>query len=143
MVTDVIYDSSMSVKQINETLTQGLIGWLGIQIQEINNNGLVATMPVNSNTMRPGGILHGGSNLAFAETLAGMGSMLFIDTKTHDARGMSVSANHVGAANDGLLKGVARLIHEGRTTHLWDIQIFREDGKLISTARITNMIVEK
>lgn len=143
MNSELNFDGKMSIKQINDTLSEGLIGWLGIQLQEISNGSLVATMPVNKNTMRPGGILHGGSNLAFAETLAGMGSMFLIDNNTHDARGISVSANHVGAASSGLLTAKAILIHQGRTTHLWDIEIFREDGKLISTARVTNMIVER
>ncbi|MFV0365742.1 MAG: PaaI family thioesterase [Mangrovibacterium sp.] len=140
---DIIYHDDMSLDEVNETLKRGLIGWLGIQIEELLPDGLVATMPVNDHTMRPGGILHGGSNLAFAETLAGMGSILFIDNRKYDARGISVAANHVGAATEGEVKAVARLIHKGRTTHLWDIEIFRGDGKMISTARVTNMIVEK
>ncbi|MFV0290641.1 MAG: PaaI family thioesterase [Mangrovibacterium sp.] len=143
MTLDKAFDSGLSVDEINKLLADGLIGWLGIQLLEINNQGLVASMPVNDHTMRPGGILHGGANLAFAETLAGMGSMLFMDNKKEDVRGISVTANHVGAVSDGLLRAEAKIIHKGRTTHLWNVDIFREDGKLISTARVTNMIVQR
>ncbi|MFV0554036.1 MAG: PaaI family thioesterase [Mangrovibacterium sp.] len=139
----ITYDPSMSIDDVNKSLKIGLMNWLGIEVVEILSDGLTATMPVNDHTMRPGGILHGGSNLVLAETLAGLGSILFIDNQRYDPRGISVSSNHVGTATSGEVRAVARLIHKGRTTHLWDIEIFREDGKLISTSRVTNMIVEK
>ncbi len=132
-----------TIRQINESLKGGLVEWLGIQIKSFDGAKLVATMPVNENTKRPGGILHGGSNLAFAETLGGVGSLLVIDANIFDARGIAVSANHMGSAKDGILQAIAHLQHKGRSTHVWEVNIYREDGKLISSAKVTNMIIEK
>jgi len=93
--------------------------------------------------MRPGGILHGGANLALAETIAGLGSILLVDSREYDARGIQVTANHISAATEGRVVATAKIIHPGKQTHVWNVDITRNDGKLISTARVTNMIVKK
>ena len=92
---------------------------------------------------RPDGILHGGANLAMAETLAGLGSMLIIDLNEFDALGSQVSGNHTGTLKQGKALATAKIIHRGNKTHLWNIDVKNEEGRLISTVRVTNMIVKK
>ncbi len=136
-------NSNTTLELINKQLQHGLTASVGIKLLEISDNQAIATMPVDNRTKRPGGILNGGANIVLAETLAGIGSMALINTNTHNALGISVSSNHIGSASSGLVRGVAEIIHKGRTTHIWNINIYREDGKLISTSRVTNMIIEK
>lgn len=89
------------------------------------------------------GLLHGGGSLALAETVAGIGSALIVDLKLHDVRGSHVSANHIRAAKDGWVYAEANLLHRGRNTHIWDIEIKDEEGQLVSTCRLTNFIIPR
>ena len=87
--------------------------------------------------------LHGGANLALAETLAGLGSMLLVDNEKFDVLGTQVSGNHTGVLKEGKALAKAKIVHKGNKTHVWNVDIKSEDGRLISTVRVTNMIVLK
>jgi hypothetical protein len=134
---------STPIELINEYTKKTMVDHLGIQFTELGEGWVKATMPVDLRTFRPGGFLHGGANLALAETVAGLGSMLAVDVEEFDILGMQVSANHVGGASDGLVYAKAEIVHLGKQTHLWNVEIRNESGKLLSTARVTNMIVKR
>ncbi len=131
------------VELINTALTDSLVGNLKIKIEKIAEGEVIATMPVCPQTSRPGGMLHGGSSLAMAETIAGLGSMLLIDLKQSDVRGMQVSASHTGSAKEGIVRAAAKIIHQGNKTHIWNVDLRNEEGRLVSTARVTNIIVKR
>lgn len=138
--TKLTLDTPLDV--INELTNKSLIGSLGIRFTKIEEGLVEATLQLSEKNTRPGGILHGGANLAMAETVAGLGSMLLIDTDEYNALGMQVSANHTGILKKGKAYAVAKIVHKGKQTHVWNIDISDEEGKLISTARVTNMIVK-
>lgn len=120
-----------------------LIGSLGIRFTLVAEGLVKATMPVDERTCRPGGILNGGASVALAETIAGHGSVPLCDAD-HTPCGIQVSANHVKMAPVGsIVEGTARLIHRGRTMHVWNVDVTLPDGTLISTARVVNLIVKK
>ena len=78
-----------------------------------------------------------------AETIAGLGTMLLVDLREFDVRGMQVSANHTGSLREGTVWATAKIIHQGNKTHIWNVDLRDEEGRLISTARVTNIIVKK
>ncbi|MGQ8337202.1 PaaI family thioesterase [Sunxiuqinia sp. A32] len=128
---------------INEVTKESLVGNLGILITRIEDGEVEASMPLSRKTCRPDGMLHGGSSLALAETLAGLGSMLLVDSKDVDVRGIQVTGNHTGSVTEGDVTAVAKIIHRGNQTHIWNVDVKNQDGRLISTARVTNMIVNR
>ncbi len=99
-------------------------------------------MPCDERTCQPFGFISGGAMLALEETLAGYGSVLRLPDSMKPVGG-SVMANHVAAkAKGGQVRGRATLIHEGRSTHLWNVDVFdMETGRLLSTGRILNHII--
>ncbi len=131
------------VELINAALHDSLIGNLRIKIEKIADGEVLASMPVCTQTSRPGGMLHGGSSLAMAETIAGLGTMVLIDQNGFDVRGIQVSANHTGSMKEGTVRATAKIIHRGNKTHVWNVDLHDENGRLISTARVTNIIVTK
>jgi len=131
------------VELINAALRDSLIGNLRIKIEKITEGEVLASMPVCPQTSRPGGMLHGGSSLAMAETIAGLGTMVLIDLNEFDVRGIQVSANHTGSMKEGTVRATAKIIHRGNKTHIWNVDLHDENGRLISTARVTNIIVTK
>ncbi|WP_167618714.1 PaaI family thioesterase [Maribellus sediminis] len=131
------------IKALNEFCAQSMIGLLGITFTAATSNSIQATMPVSNKTTQPNGFLHGGASLALAETLAGAGSYILVDREKFNVFGMQISGNHVSTVTKGVLTANARLIHQGKTTHIWDVKITADNNKLISTVRVTNMVVEK
>lgn len=115
---------------------------LGIRFLPTDDDTVLAEMPIGPSTCQYFGILHGGASLAMAETVAGAGSLHIIDSDKYKVCGISVTGNHVGmSATEGKVYGKGTPIHIGRTTHIWNVDIIGEDGRLISTERVTNMII--
>lgn len=128
-------------EQVEELLKGTLVENLGIKITEFESGRVVATMPVDHRTIQPAKILHGGATIALAETISGFGSMLLIDGEKESTRGIQLSTSHISSATSGNVKGVATIIHKGRTTHIWDVNVYQEE-RLISVIRVTNMIIK-
>ena len=128
---------------VNEAMKESLIGNLGITVTSMGEGFVEGYLELSSKTSRPGGILHGGANLAMAETLAGLGSMLITDLNRYDILGSQVNGNHTGVLKEGKALAEAKIIHRGNKTHIWNVDVKNEEGRLISTIRVTNMIVEK
>ena len=136
-------NQNINLKDIN-TINQGtLISNLGIEFTEIGGDFLIAKMPVDERTFQPMGLLHGGANVALAETLGSIGTFLIIDGKTQNGVCIEINANHIGSAMEGFVYGTAKLLHQGKTTHIWNIEIRDDNKRLISSSRMTMMIIER
>lgn len=114
---------------------------LDIRFEAWDDDSLTASMAVDARTHQPYGILHGGASVVLAETLGSMASYLCIDGSRYYCVGLEVNANHLRALRSGRVTGVARAVHLGRTTHVWDIRLHGEDGKPSCIARLTVAIV--
>jgi 1,4-dihydroxy-2-naphthoyl-CoA hydrolase len=132
-----------SIEDLNKINQGTLMEQLHIEYLEVADGYVKAKMPVNERTKQPMGILHGGANLALAETVGGLGSALIVDLDEFDVRGSQISANHVGTAHTGYVFAEANIIHRGRNTHVWNIDIIDEEGKKVSTCRLTNFVLKK
>ncbi|HKK81455.1 MAG TPA: hotdog fold thioesterase [Prolixibacteraceae bacterium] len=133
----------MNLAEINKICQNTLIGHLGIEFTSFKNETLEARMKVDERTIQPMGYLHGGASLALAETVGSGASLLLTNPNEYNVFGMNVSANHIASVRQGYVHAKATIIHKGRTSHVWDIEIKDDSGKLISVARVTNAIVLK
>jgi Cof subfamily protein (haloacid dehalogenase superfamily) len=135
--------SKIPLEQLNASSRHALMGNLGIQYTYVDEERIEATMPVDERTRQPFGVLHGGATLALAETLAGLGS-LFLCQPDEIAVGMQVSGNHISSAHQGdTVRAVGTIVHKGRSSHVWNVDVFTSTGKLISTVRVINSILKK
>ncbi|MFD2936608.1 hotdog fold thioesterase [Spirosoma flavum] len=115
---------------------------LGIEFVEAGDGYLIARMPVDKRTHQPFGILHGGASVVLAETLGSVASwMLLEDPAKQRAVGLEINANHIRSVREGWVYGRCTPIHTGRTTHVWDIRITDEQGKLVCVSRLTIAII--
>ena len=133
----------MTIEEINRICKDTFIGYLDIEFLEYSNDSVVARMPVDENKLQPMGLLHGGASLALAETVASAGSVFLVDEKKYNVLGLQVTGNHISTLSSGEVIARAELVHKGNSTHVWDVKISSQDGKLISVARVTNVIIEK
>lgn len=117
---------------------------LDIKCVELGDDYLVATMPVDHRTHQPLGLLHGGASAALIETIGSMGSVLLIDPEKFAPVGIEINANHLGGVKSGSVRAKGVIVHAGKRTHVWQVDIRDETtDKLICTGRLTVMIVER
>ncbi len=116
---------------------------IGIEITEVSEDRVVATMPVHGPTKQPFGILHGGASVVLAETVASMGTFNLIDEDKELAMGLEINANHVRGKSEGVVTAVGIPLHRGRKVMVWDIRITDEEEKLICVSRCTVAVVPK
>ena len=138
-----IRHADLSLDKLNKAGKYSLTGNLGIQFTYASEDRLEATMPVDERTRQPFGILHGGATLALAETVAGLGSMMLCKPD-ETMVGMQVSGNHVSSAHEGdTVRAVGTVIHKGRSSHVWNVDVFTSTDKLVSSIRVVNSIIKK
>lgn len=127
----------------NQFSKNTLMETLNIEYIDAGEGFLVARMPVNSSVHQPMGLLHGGASVALAESVGSAASHFFINDKDQEVRGIEISANHLKSIREGFVIGTARIIHKGRSLHLWEIKITDEEGNLVSLCKLTNMVLTK
>ena len=120
-----------------------LLRALGIEMTELTEDSLKGRMPVDERTRQPGGVLHGGASVAFAETLASWGSSFTVDSAANYCVGMEINANHIRPMAEGWLYGEAKPISRGRTTQVWEIRMTDDAGKLVCVSRCTMAVLAK
>lgn len=119
-----------------------LMETLEIEYVDFGEDYLVAQMPVTPRVHQPDGVLHGGAMVALAESVGSAASFMFLDKKS-TIRGIEISANHVKSKRDGMVYAKATIIHKGRTTQLWNIDVVDEDDELISKVKLTTIALPR
>lgn len=138
-----VHAAEIPLDLLNERARHALMGNLGIQYTYASENRIEATMPVDHRTRQPFGILHGGATLALAETVAGLGSMITCQPD-EIVVGMQVSGNHISSAHEGdTVRAVATIVHRGRSSHVWNVDVFTSTNKLVSSIRVVNSVLKK
>jgi 1,4-dihydroxy-2-naphthoyl-CoA hydrolase len=138
-----IWRSLQTLEELNGNRGGTLIENLGILFTEIGDDFVRGTMPVDTRTVQPYGLLHGGASVALAETLGSMGAAMCVDADGYQVVGQEINANHVRAARSGLVTGTARAVHLGGRTHVWSIEIVNDAKKLVCISRITMAVIKR
>ena len=137
------FDKDKMLHYCNEVSKNTLMQTLNIKYVDAGPDFLVATMPVNSSVHQPMGLLHGGATVALAESVGSAASMLLVNSDLSEVRGIEIAANHLKAKRDGIVTATARIVHKGRSIHLWEIRVVDENDHLISLCKLTNMVLPK
>ena len=137
------FDKEKMLDLCNTISKNTLMETLEIKYIDAGEDFLVAQMPVNPRSHQPMGLLHGGASVALAESVGSAASMLLVNNELSEIRGIEIAANHLRAKRTGMVTGTARIVHQGKSIHLWEIKITDENGKLISICKLTNMVLPK
>lgn len=116
---------------------------LDIEYIEVGEDYLKAKMPVNPRVHQPMGLLHGGATVALAESVGSAASLMFVNPEKQEVRGIEISANHLRSIREGVVFATAKIVHKGRSLHLWEIRIVDEQERLISLCKLTNMVLPR
>jgi 1,4-dihydroxy-2-naphthoyl-CoA hydrolase len=138
-----IWYADPTVKELEWMNRNTLADSLHIRLTEIGDNYIKGTMPVDSRTKQPFGLLHGGASVALAETLGSIASWLVVNPELFIGVGIEINANHIKAVKEGFVTGICRPIHIKGMNHIWEIKICNEAGDLTCISRFTCSIVSK
>jgi 1,4-dihydroxy-2-naphthoyl-CoA hydrolase len=134
---------NISLDHLNEMAANTMGTWLGMEFTEIGPDCLRIMMPVDHRTIQPYGLLHGGASAALAETVGSVASSLVIDREKYICVGLEINANHIRGVREGYVHAIAKPLHLGSSTHVWDIRITDDQHKLVCVSRLTVAILPK
>lgn len=129
--------------ELNAFCAKTMCDHIGITFTAVGSEWLEAEMPVDERTRQPYGLLHGGANVTLAETLGSVASALVVGDQKKFCVGLEINANHIRGVRAGKVRGRVRPIYIGRTSHVWDIQIFNENNSLTCISRLTVAVMDK
>jgi 1,4-dihydroxy-2-naphthoyl-CoA hydrolase len=137
------FDPSLTIGKMQSFASHTMNEYIGIELTELGEDYLKGTMPVDHRTKQAYGLLHGGASVTLAETIGSIASAMVIDSEKYFCVGLEINANHIRSAMEGFVTGIARPVHLGNSTHVWDIRINDEAGKLVCISRLTVAILKR
>ena len=137
------FNSSIELSELQAITPHTMGQHLAMEWVEIGPDYLRLKMPVDHRTHQPYGLLHGGASCALAETVGSVASHLVIDPGQYICVGLEINANHLRAVRNGFVTATATPLHLGSSTHVWDIKIQDNQGKLVCVSRLTVAILKK
>jgi 1,4-dihydroxy-2-naphthoyl-CoA hydrolase len=138
-----IWVHSLELADVNARAENTLSHFLGIEFIEVGPDFLTARMPIGSKVSQPMGVMHGGASAALAETVASAAGNYCVDQKTKICVGLELNINHLRPLRGGYADGMAKPLHLGKTTQVWEIKIYDSEKRLVSAARLTLAVLEK
>lgn len=136
-----LYDN-ISFEDLRAFIEVNMLKHLDIRITALDDDAFKGEMPVDHRTRQPMGLLHGGASCVLAESLGSIASYLCVDPDKHSVVGLEINANHVRSVREGSVYGVCKPLHLGRSSHIWEIKISDEQGRLVCISRMTNAILD-
>ncbi|MDP2015369.1 hotdog fold thioesterase [Hydrogenophaga sp.] len=135
-----IWKKPISVEELARIHVGTAVEHLGIEFLEVGPDFIRARVPVDTRTKQPYGLLHGGVSVVLAETLGSCGAA-YSAPEGHRAVGLDINANHLKGATSGWVTGIARPVHIGRTTQVWQIDLTNDAGEMTCVSRITMAVL--
>ena len=138
-----IWHTKPGLDELNDRGKNTAVENMGVEITEIGDDYLKGTMPVDERTRQPRGVLHGGSSVLLAESLGSIAANYCVDRDKAFCVGMEINANHLRSVRGGIVTGITRPVHLGRSTQVWEIRLYDQKERLICISRITMAVVMK
>jgi uncharacterized protein (TIGR00369 family) len=135
-----IWKQPLNIAALQRVSLNTAVSHLGIEFLEVGEDWLSARVPVNRQTCQPYGLLHGGVSVVLAETLGSCGAAFAVPEGVKVV-GLDINANHLRGVSEGWVTGVARAVHLGRTTQVWQIDLRDDAGKMVCTSRLTMAVL--
>ena len=131
----------LTVEELNNLCKNTMIEHLGIEFTELAYGHVVATMPVDHRTIQPMNRLHGGAIMTLAESVGSAGSLAIVERSEFIVLGVEINGSHVGTTLESYVLAEANIVHEGVTSHVWEIHVKDKNNTLLSVCRLTNRII--
>jgi 1,4-dihydroxy-2-naphthoyl-CoA hydrolase len=139
-----IWKINATPEALNQINQNTLAARLGIEIVRIENDIIYSRMPVDERTVQPMGLLHGGASAALSETIGSMASILCLENPTnYYVVGIELNISHLSAAREAFVSAQTKPVRIGKSIHVWQTDIFDNQGVQTATSRLTVLVKEK
>jgi uncharacterized protein (TIGR00369 family) len=132
----------ITLEELQRRGTGFLPGYLGVEITGLAEHEIRAELSIQPHHIAPNGYLHAGTIVTLADTASGYGCIAHLPAGATGFTTIELKSNFLGTTRDGIIACVARAVHLGRTTQLWDAVVtHRETGRTIALFRCTQMVL--
>jgi 1,4-dihydroxy-2-naphthoyl-CoA hydrolase len=138
-----MFNKMFNLELLNNSSKNTLMEHIGIEYTEIGKDYLKGKMPVDDRTVQPLRMLHGGASVVLAESLGSLGALMTLDPSKQYGVGVEINANHIKSAENGFVEGIARPLHIGKKTQVWETKITNQKNELVCVSRMTIAIMDK
>ena len=119
---------------------KGLVRHLGMKFLTYEKDRIVATLEVREELLTTTGTVHGGTLMAFADTVGAAGTVANLQEGQSTAT-LESKTNFFAPCKSGTIRAEATPVHRGKRTHVWQTRVTDEAGKLLSLTTQTQMIL--
>jgi uncharacterized protein (TIGR00369 family) len=133
-------NKALTVEGLNQFGQAFLPGHLGIVVTGVGQAEARAELEVQQHLLAPNGYLHAGTVVTLADTACGYGCIANLPQGASGFTTLELKSNHLGTARSGKIEVVAKAVHLGRTTQVWDATVTHQ-GKTIAMFRCTQMVL--
>jgi 1,4-dihydroxy-2-naphthoyl-CoA hydrolase len=133
----------LTLAQLNEAGKNVFPGLVGVEVDEVVDGVVHATLPLRDEHMAPNGYLHAAAVIALADTACGYGCILSLPKGGTGFTTIELKTNFLRSAQQGTIACEAKLVHGGRTTQLWDATVSAPDGRPMALFRCTQLVLRE
>ena len=130
-----------SIDSLHERQRGKLPDLLGVRVVALEQGSLSAELTVRSELLAPNGFLHAATVVGLADTACGYACLAHLPEKARNFTTVELKSNFLGTCTEGTIRAVAKGVHLGRTTQVWDATVSAPDGKTIALFRCTQMVL--
>ena len=138
-----LFNPNLTLAMLTSMSAKTMVEHIGIEFTNIGEDFIEARMPVDHRTHQPLGLLHGGASVVLAETLGSVAATCCVDMSKQYCVGLDINANHIKSVREGFVIGIAKPIHVGKKTQVWEIRITNDQQELVCISRITMAVIDR
>lgn len=131
----------ITIEHLHERQQGKLPALLGVHVLELEQGVLAAELTVRAELLAPNGFLHAATVIGLADTACGYACIAHLPETARNFTTIELKSNFLGTATEGTIRAVARGVHLGRSTQVWDATVTDPDGKTIALFRCTQMVL--
>ncbi|MPW17510.1 hotdog fold thioesterase [Paraburkholderia sp. CNPSo 3157] len=133
--------SDYTIDRLHERQKGSLPGLLGVRVIDLAEGTLTAELTVRSELLAPNGFLHAATVIALADTACGYACLAHLPDSARNFTTIELKSNFLGTSTEGTIRAVAKGVHLGRSTQVWDATVTDPTGKTMALFRCTQMVL--
>ena len=114
---------------------------LGVEVVSLESGTLTGKLTIRPELLAPNGFLHAATVIGLADTACGYACIAHLPENSRNFTTIELKSNFLGTATEGTIRAVAKAVHLGRSTQVWDATVTDPDGKTIALFRCTQMVL--
>ncbi|WP_180728520.1 PaaI family thioesterase [Paraburkholderia sp. PGU19] len=133
--------SEYTIDRLHERQKGSLPGLLGVRVTGLEEGVLTAELTVRSELLAPNGYLHAATVIGLADTACGYACLAHLPDNARNFTTIELKSNFLGTSTEGTIRAVAKAVHLGRSTQVWDATVTAPDGKTMALFRCTQIVL--